>query len=116
LQALNLSRQTRLAARVRVADTFLSRLIGLLGQRSLDKDDGLWIKPCRSIHTVGMMFSLDAVFLDARNRVIKTRSELAPFRICRGGRTVKSVLELAAGTIEHTHTAPGDQIRFVEDA
>ena len=116
MRALNLSRQTRLAARAGVADTFLSRLVGLLGQRSLNEDEGLWIKPCRSIHTVGMRFSLDVVFLDAQNRVVKTRSGLAPFRICWGGREAVSVLELPAGTIEHSHTAPGDQIRFVEDA
>jgi uncharacterized protein len=115
LQAINLNQQTRLAARVRVADTFFSRLIGLLGSRSLKEGEGLWIKPCNGVHTVGMWFPIDVVFLDARNKVIKTRAGLAPFRISRGGRETKSVLELAAGTIERSHTEPGDQIHFVED-
>ncbi len=116
MRVLNLSQQTCLAAMVRVADTFFSRLIGLLGHRLLKEDEGLWIKPCRSIHTVGMRFSIDVVFLDAQNRVIKTRSGLAPFRICRGSREAQSVLELAVGSIKRSHTMPGDQIQFIEDA
>jgi uncharacterized protein len=115
LQAINLNQQTRLAARVRVADTFFSRLIGLLGRRSLKEGEGLWIKPCNGVHTVGMRFPFDVVFLDDQNRVIKTRSGLGPFRVCRGGRHAQSVLELSMGTIERSHTEPGDQIHFVED-
>ena len=116
MNADNLSQQARLSARIRLADSFFSRLIGFLGRRSLEEDEGLWIRPCRSIHTVGMRFPIDVVFLDAKNRVVKTVSGLAPFRICRGGRKAKSVLEVSVGTIERSRTMPGDQIQFVEDA
>lgn len=115
MEVLNLTRQTRLA-RVRVANSFFSRLIGLLGRKSLEVDEGLWIKPCRGMHTVGMRFSLDVVFLDAQNRAIKVVTGLTPFRICWGGREAKSVLELTVGTIGRSHTRPGDRIDLIEDA
>ena len=73
------------------------------------------MKPCRSIHTVGMRFPVDVVFLDTQNRVIKAVAGLAPFRACWGGGEADSVLELAVGTIERSLTRPGDRIHLIKD-
>jgi uncharacterized membrane protein (UPF0127 family) len=112
LKALNLTRQTCLAGRVRVADSFFSRAVGVLGRSSLDADEGVWISPCRGIHTIGMRCSLDVVFLDAQNRAVKVVTGLTPFRVCWGGKDARSVLELAVGTIERSLTRAGDRIDF----
>ena len=66
----NKTKQTFLAYRVRVADSILSRLVGLLGQRSLEPDSGLWIFPSRGIHTLGMLFDIDVIFLDKDLKVV----------------------------------------------
>jgi uncharacterized membrane protein (UPF0127 family) len=113
LKALNLTRQTCLAGRVKVADNFFSRLVGLLGHGSLESDGGVWITPCRGIHTMGMGCALDVVFLDAQNRAVKVVTGLPPFRVCWGGTDARSVLELAVGTIERSLTRAGDRIDFI---
>jgi uncharacterized protein len=114
LKVCNVTRRTCLAGRVKVADSFFSRSVGLLSRSSLELDEGLWIRPCRGIHTFGMKCSLDAVFLDDQDRVVKVVAGLTPFRLCWGGKHARSVLELAVGTIERSFTKPGDHIEFSE--
>lgn len=77
------------------ANTFFSRLRGLLGRRKLEKNEALHIKPCSDVHTFGMKYDLDVVFLDHDGVVIRIDT-LAPNRwsICRGAH---SVLEFSAG-------------------
>ena len=77
----NKSKETFLSFRVRVADSFSSRLIGLLGKRSLKPDGGVWILPANSIHTVGMLFSFDLVMIDKDFRVVNVKEMVQPFRI-----------------------------------
>jgi uncharacterized protein len=93
-------------ARIGVAATWARRAVGLLATRRLDDPCGLWIKPCRSIHTVGMRYAIDIVFLRADGVVAKVVPELGPFRMaaCREARTV---LELRAGLAQRLGIAPG---------
>jgi len=57
----NQTRETFLSFRVKVADSIFSRLVGLLGKRSLNPDGGVWIVPANSVHTIGMLFPFDLV-------------------------------------------------------
>ena len=79
-----------------LAETPLARLRGLLGRSDLPAGEGLLLRPAGSIHTAFMRFSIDAVFLDGADRVLKVAHELPPWRMagCRGAR---AVLELPAG-------------------
>jgi uncharacterized membrane protein (UPF0127 family) len=52
-----------IAGKVMIANTFLKRLKGLLTSNGLEEDEGLIIKPCNSVHSFGMRFSIDLVFL-----------------------------------------------------
>lgn len=61
--------------------------------------DGLWIEPCNSVHTFGMPHSLDLVYLDKRQKVIKVVHNLLPWRLSLTIRA-KSVVELHAGRIQ----------------
>ena len=51
--------------RIHVARSFLQRARGLLGRAPLAADEALLIRPCSSIHTFGMRFAIDVVFIDA---------------------------------------------------
>ena len=111
LKILNLTRQTVLADCVEVADHGATRRKGLLGRTTLPAGDGLWIVPCESVHTFGMKFPIDLVYLDRKKKVKKVRSGVPPWRLS-ACLSAHSVLELASGTIHTTQTRPGDMLEF----
>jgi uncharacterized protein len=111
LKALNLTRQTVLAHCVEVADHGATRRKGLLGRDGLSAGEGLWIVPCESVHTFGMRFPIDLVYLDRNKKVRKVRSGVPPWRLS-ACLSAHSVLELASGTIRMTQTRPGDMFEF----
>lgn len=84
--------------RVVIADRPLSRMRGLLGQRSLPAGEGLLLSPAPSIHTAFMRFAIDAVLLDSRLRIVKLVEHLDPWHAA-GARGSRVVLELAEGEI-----------------
>ncbi len=110
LKVTNPTRGTVLAHHVRIADTFWSRLRGLLGQRALARGHGLLIKPTSSVHTCFMLFPIDIAFLDEEGRVVRAFHALPPFRVAMGGRGAKVALELPAGTLRDTGTQEGDRL------
>ncbi len=91
------------------ASTVTSRLFGLLGRRALAADEALWLTPCNSVHTLGMSYPIDVVFIDATSRVVATRSALGPRRLT-GARRARSVLELPARSAERLGIVPGAQL------
>lgn len=111
----NRTKQTFLAYRARVADSVIGRLVGLLGRRSLDGDGGLWIIPSSGIHTVGMLFTIDVVFLDRDLRVVALSELVRPFSITRLSWQAESVLELPAHTIFRSQTEIGDHLVISAD-
>jgi hypothetical protein len=113
-QAFNITRESWLATAVVLANTFFTRLLGLLGKTSLANSEGLWIKPCDSIHTLGMRVPLDVIFLDRHGRVVKAIEHLQPSRLVFPVDAATSVLELAVGTIARTGTTVGDMISITE--
>ena len=106
----NQTKEAFLAFRVEVADSVLGRLVGLLGKRSLKPDSGVWIVPSNSIHTIGMLFTIDVVLIDKNFRVVGLRELLRPFSVTLPNFSAESVLELPAHTIFRSHTAIGDQL------
>jgi uncharacterized membrane protein (UPF0127 family) len=106
----NKTRETFLAFRVKVADSFLGRLFGLLGRRSLQRDSGVWIVPGNAVHTVGVMFSFDLVLIDKNFKVVGLRDLVRPFTITRPNFRAESVLELPAHSIFCSRTQIGDQL------
>jgi uncharacterized protein len=108
----NETRGVILAECADVADTSAKRQKGLLGRDDLLAGEGLWIVPCEGVHTCGMRFPIDVVYLDRKKRVRKLRSAMTPWRLsmCL---FAHSVLELPAGMIKQTGTQAGDQLHFV---
>jgi uncharacterized membrane protein (UPF0127 family) len=85
--------------RVQIADTFWRRLIGLLGRRSLDRDEGLLLRRCRSVHTCGMRFPIDVALLDAEQVVLRVYSAVPPWRFVMSVKSACMTLEGAAGAL-----------------
>jgi uncharacterized protein len=101
-----------LADKVELAETHGTRRRGLLGRDGLEPSSGLVLSPCWAVHTFFMRFSIDVIFLDAQDAVVRIVSELAPWRIaaCSGARTT---VELAAGALRGRDIVVGDRVRFV---
>jgi uncharacterized membrane protein (UPF0127 family) len=112
MRVVNRTRGTVVGERVRTASTFLSRFVGLLGTAAIAEGEGLWIVPCRGVHTLGMRYPIDVAFLDARGVVVGILEGLPPNRVGRVARDARGALELRAGTLAATGTAPGDRLEF----
>jgi uncharacterized membrane protein (UPF0127 family) len=112
MTVINSTKHQVIANNLRIAESIFSRMKGLLGRNSLDDKEGLLIKPCKGIHTFGMKFPIDVVFLDNRNRVIAVISNILPNRMTRMYLDAASVIELPAGTLSKTATQPGDQFEI----
>jgi uncharacterized protein len=112
MRVVNQTRQTEIGTRIAVADRGPRRRKGLLGRDGLDEGEGLWIVPCESVHTFGMRFAIDLVYLDRAKRVVKVRHSVGPARISASFRA-HSILELRPGTVAATKTQPGDQMEFL---
>ena len=82
--------------RVYVARSWAARRDGLGGLPELPQDSGLLIAPCRSVHTIGMRFALDLVWLDAHDAVVGVAHDLPPRRL-RTNWGARSVIEVASG-------------------
>lgn len=89
------------------------RLRGLLFRPRLaaDGSEGLLLSPCSSIHTIGMTYPLDVVFLDAAGVVLGVRENVRPWR-ARGQLGAKSTLEFHAGALRILRIGQGDVLQW----
>lgn len=112
---LNRTRERFVATNVSVADSYFRRLVGLLGKTGkwAQAGRGLWIIPSHGIHTIGMLFPIDLIFLDRDKNVVHLEEHVRPFRISRVSLKSYSVLELPAHTVFRTGTRVGDQLEFL---
>ena len=108
----NKTRERFVATHATVADGYFSRLVGLLGttRRWARPGKGLWIIPSHGVHTIGMMYALDLVFLDRNLKVVDVEEHVRPFRISKVSFRAESVLELPVHTVFRTETHVGDQL------
>jgi len=96
----------------RWARTMLQRLVGLLKTPSLENNHGLLLSPCSSIHTFGMRYNLDIVFLDREKKILKCVSDLKPNRTA-AARKAYYALELPGGTLQQRPLAVGVRLDWV---
>ncbi len=110
----NKTRETFIATEATVADSYFTRLIGLLGKtrRWAQLGNGLWIVPSRGVHTFGMLFPIDLIFLSNEKEVVHIEEHVQPFRISRVSLKATSVLELPPHTIYRSGTQVGDRFEI----
>ena len=106
----NKTRESFLSLSVTAADTHFARLRGLAGRIRLKNDEGIWVVPSQGVHTIGVLFSVDLIYLDENCRVIHTVESMGSFRIGPIKPSSRSVLELPTRTIYSSQTQVGDEL------
>jgi uncharacterized protein len=106
----NQTRECFLCLGVTPADTVFARLKGLIGKLKLKLDEGLWVVPSQGVHTLGVLFPLDLIYLNENHQVIHVIEHFPTFRIAPLRIQAASVLELPTHTIYSSQTQPGDQL------
>ena len=105
-----------LAREALLADTFGRRLRGLLGKRSLEHGrDGLVLSPCSAVHTLGMLFPLDLLFVGSTGEILRAVSSFPPWRFSPMVRAARYVVELPAGMIAASGTKEGHHLTLVKN-
>ena len=95
-----------------IARTMWQRMRGLLGRDGLPHGHALWIRRCGSVHTVGMRFAIDLVFLARNNTVVRVIPNVRPGRpFVWGGWKATSVIESEAGDLDLSLVPPGTHVR-----
>ena len=97
------------ATLVEIAATRSTRRRGLLGRDRLDAASAMLLAPCAAVHTAGMRFAIDVVFVDRQGYAVKVVPNLRPWRIAlaAGGR---AVIEMSAGSLASGQVLPGDRL------
>lgn len=90
---------------VKVADGFFTRLIGLLRTTGLSKNQGLLLKKCNQVHTFGMKFMIDVIFLSKDGDILHMEPEMGPGKVSPLIKTADWVLEVKAGSCQHHQLA-----------
>jgi uncharacterized membrane protein (UPF0127 family) len=94
------------------AKGYFARLRGLLG-RTLQENGGLLLTPCSAIHTIGMRYAIDAVYLDRDGRVLRIEESLHPGRVLPHQQGARHVLELPDGCAKRRAITAGDILEVV---
>src|SRR5579862_4206312 len=111
IEVRNVTCGQTVSSHVELADTPRSRRNGLLSRDRLTPGKGLWIVPCEAVHTFGMSYPIDLVFIDKHRRVVRLVESIGPRRLSIAWRA-HSVLELAPGSIRESCTRVGDSLLF----
>jgi uncharacterized membrane protein (UPF0127 family) len=116
VRIINKSKATVAGERIAVANSFLTRLIGLMGCTSLSPGEGMLITPSSGVHTCWMRMKIDVVALDRKKRVVRLGHEVKPWRLC--GLTLRTahVLELPPGQIRACGIEIGDELEIEQQS
>lgn len=114
MRIVNRTRCTVLGTKVALADSWWGRFRGYMGRRrGPSPGEGLLLLPCNAVHTFGMRFDVDVIFLDANGDVLHVVPEMKPRRMSSRVPGGRSVLEVPAGTIQRTGTVVGDSFTWI---
>jgi len=106
----NATSGTVLATRVNRATNPWTRGVGLLSRKAVAPDEGLWIAHCNAVHTVGMRATIDLLFLDKADRVVKIASAVKPNVLAVSCRGAATVVELGTASGAARDVAVGDRL------
>lgn len=97
---------------VKVADSFFSRLLGLMGKKEMNDTQALLITKCNSIHTFFMRFNMDAVFVDKNMVVKKAVKSIKPCSVAAEWSS-SAVLEFMSKGNERTKVCENDIVKAI---
>lgn len=101
-----------LGQNIKVADTFLSRLIGLMFIKEMKNMDGLFFDNCRAVHNSFVRFPIDVIFMNKENKVVKILRSFRPWRWSWIYFSASRVLELPANTVP-SDLRQGDELEVL---
>jgi hypothetical protein len=101
-----------IASNMKIATTMFERMKGLMFSEDLPDCDAFLIKPCNSIHTFFMLYSIDVLFLDAEFKVVKSIRNIKPWRMTWLYFNSSQVLEMKAGSL-NVELSVGDKLEVV---
>ncbi len=104
-----------LAERAGLADRFWQRARGLLGRPPLAEGEGLIIRPCKAVHTLGMEHPIDVAFVDQSGVVLASYEALGPNRRTAWHSRADCAIELPAGALDRASVGVGDRISWGEE-
>jgi uncharacterized membrane protein (UPF0127 family) len=115
LKLINLDTAQVIAWQIHEANSFFTRLKGLMFSKDLPLDCGLRIRPCQQIHTYFMQYDIDVLHLDSNQQVVALEQNLTPGRLGMKHHAAVEVVELPAGLIDKTNTKVGHKLKFTEN-
>jgi len=98
-------------ATAEIASSSKARRRGLLGRSGYE--GALILRPCHSIHTFFMRFSIDVAFCDRDGVVLRTGT-MRPWRLSAVVRRAAFAVEAEAGAFERWKLRVGDRIEVKE--
>lgn len=101
-----------LVATAEIAETPITRIVGLLGRKGLEPGAAMLLDPCDTIHTWFMRFPIDVVFASRDGEVIRAYDDVGPFRVARGSRRARITIELPSGARRRANIGVGSRLRF----
>ena len=101
-----------IAGRVIVANSFYKRFKGLMFEKKMDGYDALIIKPCKSVHTFFMKYSIDVIFLSKELKIVKIKRNLRPWRITPVYFLAEQVIEFESGRVDK-NLREGDELELL---
>jgi uncharacterized membrane protein (UPF0127 family) len=114
LRLVNMDNGEMIAEFIEPAETFFTRLKGLMFREELSNDGGLYLHPCKSIHTFFMKFPIDVLYLDKEWKIVGMEEQLEPGKMGGHFKGVASVIELASGSIEKNDIQEGQIVKLLK--
>ncbi|MFN8671140.1 MAG: DUF192 domain-containing protein [Candidatus Sericytochromatia bacterium] len=113
IKIINKKNQSIIGDKIGYANNPLSRFIGLMNRKELQENEGLLLTPCNSIHMFFMKIPLDVVFIDRKDKIVKTIENIKPWKISPVVFKAQSVLELPVGHIKKYDLQENDNLELV---
>lgn len=104
---------TIISTRIDHLTGFFQRAVGLLARTRVQRDEGIWLSSCHAIHTVGMRYTIDVMFVDRDGCVLRIDREVRPNRFALSCRKAKAVVELGGGALAQIDVMIGDRLELV---
>lgn len=110
---VNTTRGTSIASEAGFALSRSARRRGLIGRRDMGRGEALVFPRCRQVHSFGMLFAVDVLFIDRHGTVIKACHDLPPRSVSPLAWRARTAIELPAGTLARTRTEERDTVEII---
>ncbi len=101
--------------KIMIANTFLTRLRGLMFRQKLPPETGLLLAPCNSVHMCFMRFAIDVIYIDKDFNILKVVKDLKPWIGLSMCSKAWATLEMTAGEAERCAIEAGKKLRDFEE-